>query len=423
MTIPSLQAPGDVSSVDRPDGATLADGIRREAKRLGFARVGIAAAGSPPHHEAFRGWLAAGMAGVMEPWLARHESLRQNLDAIMPGARSVVMLAMDYGIGTSPGCESLDPGHGRVARYARGDDYHDLLRERLNTIVAWLQAHSPGSHARGVVDSAPVAERDFAQLAGLGWFGKNTMLIDPRAGSYFLLATLVTDIDLPTDQPILTDHCGTCTACLDACPTGAFPAPRVLDATKCISAITIEDHGPMVPTLREGIGDWVFGCDICQEVCPWNRYAPGSEERAFQSRDPSTSLELAEILALDAPGFRDRFRGSPILRAKRRGLLRSAAIALGNRPHPPAFDSLASALADTEPVVRGAAAWALGHWVSANIMPTEALAVLEARLATEAEATVRAEIIAALAVRHDDSAQSRISSMSKDGSRPGPSSP
>jgi len=373
----------------------VADGLRQEAIRLGFARVGIAAAAVPPHHGEFQGWLEAGRAGVMKPWLARHEPLRRNLEAILPGARSVVMLAIDYAIGAGPGREDLDAGHGRVARYARGEDYHDLLRERLNALATWLEARVPGTRARGVVDSAPVAERDFAQLAGLGWFGKNTMLIDPRAGSYFLLATLVTDLELSVDQPLETDHCGTCTACLDACPTGAFPAPRILDATKCISAITIEDHGPIPRALRKGVGDWIFGCDICQEVCPWNRHAPGSKEPAFQPGD-GESLDLVELLGLDDRGFRERFRGSPILRAKRRGLLRSAAITLGNHPHPPAFRALATASADVEPTVRGASAWALGRWIMAGVMVAEARRVLEPRLAIEIDPEVRAEVLAAL---------------------------
>lgn len=373
----------------------MADALRNEAIRLGFARVGIAAAGTPPHHEAFRGWLAAGLAGVMEPWLTRHEPLRRNLEAILPGARSVVMLAIDYAIGAGPASEQIEGGHGRVARYARGEDYHGVLRERLNALATWLERQVPGTRARGVVDSAPIAERDFAQLAGLGWLGKNTMLIDPRAGSFFLLATLVTDLELPVDQPIETDHCGTCTACLDACPMGAFPEPRILDATKCISAITIEDHGPIPWALREGIGDWVFGCDICQEVCPWNRHAPGSTEPAFQPRD-GEALDLAELLTLDDRGFRDRFRGSPMLRAKRPGLLRSAAIALGNHPYPPAFHALATASADVDPTVRGASAWALGRWIMAGVMAAEARGALEPRLAIEMDADVRAEVVAAI---------------------------
>jgi epoxyqueuosine reductase len=386
----------ELSADHDSNGSAIVDALRAEAARLGFGRVGIVAAAPPPHHEAFRGWLAAGLAGVMEPWLGRHEPLRQSLEAILPGARTVVMLAIDHGLGAGPGSEPLAAGHGRVARYARGDDYHDLLRSRLNSLAAWLESRVPGGRARGVVDSAPLAERDYAWLAGLGWVGKNTMLIDPRAGSYFLLAAVVTDVSLPGDQPLQTDHCGTCTACLDACPTAAFPAPRVLDASRCISALTIEDHGAVPEPRRAELDDWIFGCDVCQEVCPWNRHAPGSAEPAFQPRDGQASLPLADLLALDERGFRDRFRGSPILRAKRRGLLRSAALALGNRPHPPAFAALAAALADDDAVVRGAAAWALGRWIIAGVMPAEARAALEARLAIEPAASVRTEIEAAL---------------------------
>ena len=379
------------------DPALLGD-LRRRAVELGFSRLGIAAAGGPPHHEQFQGWLAAGLAGVMQPWLERHEPLRQSLEAILPNARSVLMLATDHPAGATAAVEPLPAGQGRVARYARGDDYHDLLRTRLNQVVAWLEDRVPGCRARGVVDSAPLAERDFAWLAGLGWFGKNTMLIDPRAGSYFFLSAVVTDLALPADGPPQTDHCGTCTACLDACPIDAFPSPGVLDAARCISAVTIEDHGPVEAGLRPGLGDWIFGCDICQEVCPWNRFAPGSAEPALQPRQGEASLPLADVLRLDEAGFRDRFRGSPILRAKRQGLLRSAAIALGNRPHAPAFEALAAALADPEPVIRGAAAWALGQWLAAGVVPDQARETLTERLAGERDEAVRAELTTALAV-------------------------
>jgi epoxyqueuosine reductase len=251
------------------------------------------------------------------------------------------MLATDHAI--EPSTAGAEQGRGRVARYAWGDDYHDLLRSRVNQLAAWLEARVPGCRTRGVVDSAPIAERDFAWAAGLGWFGKNTMLIDPSAGSYFFLTAFLTDVPLPADDPLPTDHCGTCTACLDACPTGALPEPGVLDATRCISALTVEQQGPIPADLRAGMGDWIFGCDVCQEVCPWNRHAPGSDEPGFQPRRGEAALPLAGLLALDDSAFRARFKGSPIKRAKRSGLLRSAAIALGNRPDPTAFAELAAA--------------------------------------------------------------------------------
>jgi len=347
------------------DVHALAAALRAEAVRIGFCRVGIAPAVPPPHHDAFRHWLAAGRAGVMHEWLARHEPLRRDPANLLAAARSVIVLATDYP--ADPPAEP-EPGRGRVARYARGDDYHDLLRERSNVLGAWLEARVPGCRTRGVVDSAPLAERDYGLLAGLGWIGKNTMLIDPRAGSYFFLTAILTDLDLPADVPLQTDHCGTCTACLDACPTGAFVEPRVLDATKCISTLTIEDHESVPASLRAGMGDWVFGCDVCQEVCPWNRHAPGSTEPAFQPRDGMTTLDLVELLGLDEAGFRRRFQDSPLLRAKRRGLLRSAAIALGNRPDPAALPALTAALVDAEPVVREAAAWALAQWQAEGIV-------------------------------------------------------
>jgi epoxyqueuosine reductase len=345
--------------------SALAAAVRDQAAGLGFARVGIAAAGPPPRQEVFRQWIAQGHAGVMEAWLKRHEPLRGDPQLLLPGARSVIMLATDYSAATSgDAAEPVEQGRGKVSRYAWGDDYHDLLRTRVNMLAAWLQERVPGCATRGVVDSAPLAEREFGWLAGLGWFGKNTMLIHPAAGSFFFLTGLLTDLVLPVDEPIEVDHCGTCTACLDACPTGALPAPRVLDARKCISALTIEDHGPISEDLRPGMGEWVFGCDICQDVCPWNRHAPVTDEPAFQPRHGEATLSLAELLALDEADFRKRFKGSPILRAKRTGLARSAAIALGNRPDPAAAAAIEQALKDPEAVVRDAAAWALGQWIA-----------------------------------------------------------
>ena len=381
------------------EGPALVEGLRSEARRLGFSRLGIAAVESgrdPQVHEAFRRWLDLGFAAGMERWLAAHEPLRREPASLLAGVRSVVMLATDY-VATAPAAG----GGGRVSRYAWGDDYHDLLRPRLNALGAWLEAASPGARTRGVVDSAPFSEREFGWLAGLGWFGKNSMLIAPEAGSYFFLSALLVDIDLPPEVPIQVDHCGSCTACLEACPTEAIVAPRLLDANRCISSLTIETRGPVAPGLRSGIGDWLFGCDICQEVCPWNRFAPGSAEPSFQPRQGQPALALAELLALDEQEFRRRFRGSPLGRAKRSGLLRSAALVLGNRPDRAAFESLVAALADAEPVVRGAAAWALGRWrvaggSLADLMP-RIEGALRARQKVEADAAVREEIAGSLA--------------------------
>ncbi len=373
--------------------------LRKEAVRIGFSRLGIAPATPPPRRDLVRRWLDQGFAGVMRQWFEQQEPLRADPANLLPGVRSMIMLATDHATAAADSADvgGSGDGTGRVARYAWGDDYHDLLRSRVNMLGAWLEARVPGCRTRGVVDSAPLAEREFALLAGLGWFGKNTMLIDPHAGSFFFLTALLTDLELPADTPIEVDHCGTCTACLDACPTAAFVEPRVLDASRCISAMTIEDHGPIAHDLRPGMQDWIFGCDICQEVCPWNRHAPGSTEPTFQPSDGLPTPSLAGILGLDNESFRQRFKGTPMRRAKRRGLLRSAAIALGNSPHAASFDALALALADEEPVVRGAAAWALGRWRHADVMAERARAVLLMRMEIETDADVHAEIERALA--------------------------
>ena len=398
--------------ISAEEGKNLADALRTQAKHMGFHRVGIAPAMAPRRQDIFRHWLDRGFAGVMEVWLRRHESLRAHPKFLLPNARSVVMLATDYSVGDEEHNASNEDavfeskkqqmhgkGRGAVSRYAWGDDYHNLLRDRVNKLAAWLTRQVPGSHARGVVDSAPLAEREFAWLAGLGWFGKNTMLIHPDVGSYFFLTGLLTDVNLPADSSLEVDHCGTCTACLDACPTGALPSPRVLDAQKCISTLTIEDHNAVPEELRPGLGNWVFGCDICQDVCPWNRHAPLTQEKAFQPRNGERTLSLASILMLDDKEFKKRFHGSAILRAKRKGLARSAAIALGNNPDPDAASALEHALQDTEEVVREAAAWALRQWIEKGINKEWA----RDRLATYSP--------------------SDVSSTASEGSRPGASSP
>jgi len=242
-----------------------------------------------------------------------------------------------------------------------------------------------------VVDTAPLLEREFAQLAGLGWIGKNTLLLNRQNGSLFFLAALLTDAELQYDNAQQTDHCGTCRACLDACPTNAFPQPYVLDASRCISYLTIELRSPIPAELRAGMGEWVFGCDVCQDVCPWNTKAPLSSEAAFQPRAASDPLDLIALFELDDDAFRARFRDTPLWRPRRRGMLRNAAIVLGNRPLEAAIPALVRGLNDEEPLVRGACAWALGRYDD-----REAVSALEQRLAIESDTQVRTEIQAAL---------------------------
>ena len=245
---------------------------------------------------------------------------------------------------------------------------------------------------RGVVDTAPLLEREFAQLAGLGWIGKNTLLLNQRVGSWFFLAALLSDLELEYDDAHTADHCGTCRACLDACPTDAFEDAYVLDPRKCISYLTIESRQPIPRELRAPLGDWLFGCDVCQEVCPWNHRAPVTGESSFHPLHGMTAVDLVELFELDDAQFRARFRHTPLWRPKRRGLLRNAAIVLGNQRAPGALGALVRGLNDCEALVRGAAAWALGRYHH-----EPARAALRDRLARETETDVRAEIEAALA--------------------------
>jgi len=367
--------------------------IKGEAVRLGFELVGIAPAVTPDGIHHFLEWLERGYAGEMS-YLPRREEAYQHPRHVLDGVRSVVMLAMNYG--STPEDVPYQGRGARVARYAQGEiDYHDLLRERLNRLSDVLKQIFPDSRTRGVVDTAPLLERDFARLAGLGWFGKNTMLINKRQGSTFFLAALLTDLELEYDAPHESSHCGTCTRCLEACPTDAFVAPYVLDARRCISYLTIEHRGPIDPALREGIGEWLFGCDVCQDVCPWNRKAPPTREPAFQPRVDLAEIDAQELLSLSEQEFRDRFRHTPLWRSKRSGLLRNAAIVLGNRRDRATIPALLSVLGDVEPLIRGAAAWAVGRFD----LP-ECREALQARRAIEEDPQVIAELEAAIRSSH-----------------------
>jgi epoxyqueuosine reductase len=334
---------------------SLEDRLKERARELGFELTGVARATSADSFDRLRDWLDQGYGGEMA-YLYRHEEARRHPASVLPEVRSIVMVGMSY----KPPQEQPPVGaHGQVARYARGQDYHDVLRRRLNQLFAWAQEQVPGCRGRAVVDTAPLLERDFARRAGLGWFGKNTMLLNKRLGSYFFLGALLLDLELRPDPPHEMSHCGSCTACLDACPTNAFPAPGVLDARRCISYLTIELRGPIAEELRPQMGDWLFGCDVCQEVCPWNRKAPPGKEPALQARSDLEAVDPIELLGLSEAEFRQRFRGTALTRAKRRGLLRNAAIVLGNQGDRAALPALRNALADPEPLVREAAQWAI----------------------------------------------------------------
>ena len=330
--------------------------LKSEALRLGFELVGIAPAVSPVGISALREWLDRGFAGEMS-YMERRRDAYAHPDSVLPGVRSVVMLGLNYR--TEEPVPS-EPSHGKISRYAWGTtDYHTVLREKLKRLSQFVKQREPQSRTRGVVDTAPLLERDFARLAGLGWFGKNTLLINKRQGSWLFLSALLTDLELQYDSPHETSHCGTCTRCLEACPTAAFDAPYVLDARKCISYLTIELRGSIPEPLRTGLGDWLFGCDICQDVCPWNKKAPTTTEPAFQPRDDLRQVAARRLLRMSQEEFDQEFAETPLARPGRAGLLRNAAIVLGNSGDPAAIPILTDALQDAEPTVREAAEWAI----------------------------------------------------------------
>lgn len=327
---------------------TLEDRIKSKARELGFGLVGIAPATDADGFDRFAAWLDAGFAGEMT-YLHDYREERRHPRSVVAEVRSVVMLGLEYGGASGP-----------VARYAQGPDYHRFIWDRQNELAAWLMGEVPGCSAHGVTDTAPLLERDFARRAGLGWFGKNTMLINKHRGSYFFLGTLLTSLELQPDPPHEPSHCGTCTACLDACPTAAFPEPGVLDARRCISYLTIELRSAVPEGLRPGVGDHLFGCDVCQDVCPWNRHA---DERAvpFPADQSLAALDPLEVLGLSEAEFRRRFKGTSLWRARRTGLRRNAAIVLGNVGDQRVIPALERATADADEVVAEAARWALAR--------------------------------------------------------------
>lgn len=363
----------------------MIDRLREAARQLGFVWGGVAPAVDSTGFTRLTDWIAAGYAGEMHYFAERIDAYR-NPHSVLAGVRSIVVLGMPYDAGPSPGGAAAG---GRVARYAWADtDYHDVLHPKLKQLCQLLAAAVSGSHSRGVVDTAPLMEREVAQLAGFGWRGKNTLLLNKQLGSYFFLACLLTDIPLPVDRPHHADHCGTCTACLDSCPTSAFPQPGVLDATRCISYLTIEHRSPVPAELRGAVGDWLFGCDVCQEVCPWNTRPARTAPPVAAS---AAVVELYALFDLTEQEFRDRFRQTPLWRPRRRGLLRNAALVLGNSMCDAHVPALNKGLHDCEPLVRGAAAWALGRHATVGTRQ-----LLTRRLDVETAPSVRAEINAAL---------------------------
>ena len=330
--------------------------VKERAREAGFDLVGIARAEAPPQLAFFAEWIAQGYAGEMA-YLTAQRGRRSDLRTAFPWARTIVCLGLQYDT-PHPYSTAAPADQGWIARYAWGDDYHDVLKHMLSGLASTLEAEMGPFQSRVYVDTGPIVERAYAAAAGLGAWGKNTCLLHPEHGSWFFLGEIVTDLDLDPDAP-REDMCGSCTACLDACPTEALRAPYVLDATRCISYLTIEVKGAIPEGQRTGLGRQVFGCDICQDVCPWNRRRRHSAGEPFEPRPGAFAPSLDELANLDAETFRARFRGSPLKRAKRRGLLRNVAVALGNSGDPARGPLLATLAADDDPLVREHALWAL----------------------------------------------------------------
>ena len=349
----------------------LKDKIKIKSRQLGFVLAGVTTPDPPPHFTSFENWLAQGHHGTMD-YLATERSCtrRANPREILPECKSILVLATPY-MPPSP----FRRGDGgevgvRVASYARGDDYHDILPARMKELVQFIEKQVRGPvKNRCYTDTGPILERDLAQRAGIGWIGKNTCLINPKQGSYFFISEILLDLALEPDPPFTTDHCGTCVRCIQACPTQCILPNRTLDATRCISYLTIELKDNIPLELRDKIGDWVFGCDICQMVCPWNRFAPEgdpvfADPSSLRQAQDNASLRtpphsLTEELSLTSQAFNQRFKSSPVKRAKRRGYLRNVAVALGNTVDVHHLPVLQNALNDEEPMVREYTQWAI----------------------------------------------------------------
>ena len=375
----------DCAIIGSPMGALERD-IKRYARELGFDSAGIASAAPFARDE--RAAVQRVRDGLMDglPWYTEDRVRRANRpEVLLPGARSIISLAMSYLTG-DPRTDGAGP-HGRVARYAWGADYHDVMKARLREFCEGLSRRGGRPVATRIfVDDGPMNDRAAAERAGVGWFGKNTNILNPTLGSWILLGNVITDMELEPDPP-LAKNCGECVRCIDDCPTGAIVAPFVIDNRRCISFLTIELRGSIPRELRPLVGDWVFGCDICQDVCPVNRKSAQGGEPAFRQRRDFAAPQLLPLLELSDEQFSERFRGSPIKRAKRVGLQRNVCVALGNIGDPAAVPALVRSLRAPDAVVREHAAWALGR-----IGGQEAAPALVSALAGEEDETVRREI-------------------------------
>ena len=315
--------------IDNLIEAISARAIKDRAREIGFDLVRITSADVSRRRDYFRQWLDDGQAGQMH-YLANRFEERTRPEEYLPGARSIICVAVNYFVELEPLDGDGASGHGRIARYALGDDYHEVIKQRLHALSDWIRNQWPQVQTRACVDTAPVMEKDLAERAGIGWIGKNTCLINPQIGSWLFLGEIITTAELPADEPA-TDHCGTCTRCIDACPTAAITAPYQLDARKCISYLTIEHREEIPAELEPEIGDWLYGCDICQDVCPHNSKAPAATDPAFAPRFPTGTLNAEEVLNWSEEQYRAQLKNSAMRRTKLPMLKRNAAIVLKNK--------------------------------------------------------------------------------------------
>ncbi|MEA2755566.1 MAG: epoxyqueuosine reductase [Aliidongia sp.] len=366
------------------DAADLKRDLIAQARSLGFDIVRVTAADlAPDIGNNLRDWLAAGSHGDMA-WMEKEPLRRMTPGGLWPEARSVVVLGVNYGPETNPADEIATPGTATISAYARGADYHDVLKKRLKTLGRWLHQAS-GAEIKIFVDTAPIMEKPLAAAAGLGWQGKHTNLVSREFGSWLFLAEIFTAMELPPD-PSETDHCGQCRRCLDACPTAAFPAPYRLDARRCISYLTIEHKGPIPTEFRAAMGNRIYGCDDCLAVCPWNKFARRTGELAFHARTELTAPVLTELAGLDDDAFRRLFAGSPIKRIGRARFVRNVLIALGNSGRSENAGAAEVRLDDEAPLIRGMAVWAL-----ARLDPQRLARAAASHAGREADPAVRAE--------------------------------
>ena len=344
--------------------ASLEARIAEQASALGFAACGFASAGENPLRAArLEQWLGEGNHGSME-WMAARLDHRRSPQGLWPAARSVIALGMSYAPAHDPLALAGSGTHARISVYAQGRDYHDVVKKRLKALARWLVAEVPEAEVKVFVDTAPVMEKPLGEAAGIGWQGKHTNMVSPSHGSWLFLGAIYTTLDLAPAEPH-RDQCGSCRACIDACPTDAFPAPYRLDARRCISYLTIEHKGPVAEDLRAGIGNRIYGCDDCLAVCPWNKFASAAQAiREFLPRAELVAPRLAELLALDDAGFRALFSGSPIKRIGRDRFVRNCLYAAGNSGNAALADQVSALTTDADPVVAEAAQWALARLTS-----------------------------------------------------------